>query len=75
MLPEGEDYEILFFGGKDYVPLFCRLTQHVKGKRTIFYSAGQAADAPGCVSTRFETSTRTNWHYECAHAFLESLGL
>jgi hypothetical protein len=39
----------------------------VKSKRTVFYCSGHPPDAPGCVLTKFETSTRTNWHYECAN--------
>jgi hypothetical protein len=73
MLPDDTDEEILLFGGKDYVPLFCTLTSGVKGKRKIFHSAGQAPDAPGCTLVKFETPRRTNWHYECANAFVEPL--
>jgi hypothetical protein len=70
-LPEDTEEPILFFGGKDYVPLFCRLTQGIKSRRTIFYNSGQPLDAPGCALQRFSTTTRTNWHYECANAFLD----
>jgi hypothetical protein len=27
--------------------------------------------AQGCAFLPFETPTMTNWHYECANAFLE----
>jgi hypothetical protein len=73
-LPENFDDEIVFFGGKDYVPLFSELTQRIKSKRTVFYNGRQFAPAPGCVFAKYETTTRTNWHYECASAFLRSLG-
>jgi hypothetical protein len=73
MLSDDTDEELIFFGGKDYVPLFCTLTSRVKGKRTIFHSAAQAPQAPGCVTVKFETTTRTNWHYECARAFLKRI--
>jgi hypothetical protein len=75
MLPDDTEEEIVFFGGKDYIPLFCALTGRMRGKRKIFHSAAQAPQAPGCVSVKFETTTRTNWHYECAHAFLAGLTL
>jgi hypothetical protein len=70
-LPDDTREPIIFFGGKDYVPLFCKLTHAVKGKRTIFYNSNQAPDAPGCALQRFVTTTKTNWHYECVNAFLD----
>lgn len=68
-LPEDSDQSIFFFGGKDYVPLFLSLTAKAKGERTIFYNSVAAPRAPGCALERFETRTRTNWHYECAGQF------
>lgn len=73
MLPKDTEDEILFLGGTDYVPLFCSLTKAVRGKRTVFHSAEQAPEALGCVLLKFETSTRTNWHYQCARALLNRL--
>ena len=64
------DQPVLFFGGKDYVPLFCELTKHVSGPRTVFYNSARPPAAPGCLLHRFDTSTRTNWHYECVRAFV-----
>jgi hypothetical protein len=69
MLP-ATDQPVLFFGGKDYVPLFCELTKHIRGPRTVFYSSATPPIAPGCRLQRFDTSTRTNWHYECARALI-----
>ncbi len=62
----GDDEPITFLGGKDYVPLFCRLTQSCRGERQVHYSSAKAADAPGCKLVRFITTQRTNWHYSCA---------
>jgi hypothetical protein len=73
MLSVDIDDEIMFFGGKDYVQLFCTLTSKVRATRKIFHSALEPPDAPGCVTFRFNTTTRTNWHYECADAFLRSV--
>lgn len=70
MLPDQTD-EIIFFGGKDYLPLFCDLTRTVQGARTVFYNSRNLPQAPGCRLVRFETTTRTNWHYQCASAFLD----
>jgi hypothetical protein len=70
MLPATRE-EIVFFGGKDYLPLFCSLTDEQIGRRTVFYNSSRIPDAPGCRLRRFHTSTRTNWHYECVNAFLD----
>ena len=53
MLPNDTDEPIVFFGGK----------------RTVFYNSGYAPAAQGCALVRFVTTTRTNWHYECARNF------
>ena len=70
MLPADRTGPVVFLGGKDYVPLFCRLTEGAKSERIIFYCYSGNSDnppaAPECRLLRFETSTRTNWHYECA---------
>ena len=71
MLPANNDEQVFFFGGKDYVPLFCELTKGAEGKRTVFFNSQVAPDADGCSLERFVTTTRTNWHYECANAFLD----
>ena len=62
---------VVFFGGKDYLPLFCELTGGIRAPRTVFYNSATLPDAPGCKLVRYETSTRTNWHYECANALLD----
>tara|TARA_R110001592_G_scaffold362426_1_gene676180 strand:- start:267 stop:899 length:633 start_codon:yes stop_codon:yes gene_type:complete len=62
--------ELVFFGGKDYLPLFCDLTKDYKGKRRVFFRSKEIPEAPDCTLERFVTTTRTNWHYECAWKFL-----
>lgn len=70
MLPYNSTEPIMFFGGKDYVRLFCTLSRGVKSPRTVWYNSGTAPSAPGCSLRRYQTTTRTNWHYECAKAFI-----
>jgi hypothetical protein len=70
MLPNDETDEVVFFGGKDYLQLFSSLTESVRARRTVFYNSARAPQLSGCALRRFETNTRTNWHYECANAFL-----
>jgi hypothetical protein len=71
MLPADGGDEVLFFGGKDYLPLFCSLTGRLGVRRTVFYNSNTAPSAPGCLLRRFRTTTRTNWHYECVSRFID----
>ncbi len=71
MVPIDMADEIIFLGGKDYLPLFCSLTSGLKGRRTVFYNSSISPSAPGCALRRYVTTTRTNWHYECANKLLE----
>lgn len=70
MIPAECDDPIFFFGGKDYLPLFARLTRPIKAQKTVFFNSATSPNIPGCSIQRFDTSTRTNWHYECANAFI-----
>jgi hypothetical protein len=54
------------------MPLFCKLTAGLRGKRTVFYNSANTPPVQGCKLMHFHTTTRTNWHYECATAMLES---
>ena len=63
------DEDLLFFGGKDYLPLLCCLTQCYQGRRIVYYSGNK----PNCDDVEFvpyETSTRI-WYYECARRVME----
>jgi len=71
MLPEDCREDVVFVGGKDYLPLFCSLTSAMRCQRTVFYNSSSLPDAPGCSLKRFATTTRTNWHYECANELLQ----
>lgn len=71
MLPDDVAEPIVFVGGRNYLPMFCETTRNVKAPRLVFYNAPEPPDAPGCTLVRYETRTKTNWHYECARAFLD----
>ena len=71
MLPANTNEEVFFFGGRDYLQLFAKLTQGVPAKRTAFYNSETPQAIPGCEMRRFETRAKTNWHYLCARQFLE----
>ena len=70
-LPLSSCENLIFFGGKDYIPLFCKLTQDYAGARFLPFNSISEPNAPDCKLVRFNTTTRTNWHYECARAYLE----
>ena len=71
MLPDDTQEEIVFFGSLDYLLQFCKLTAGVRGKRIVFYNSVASPRVGDCALKRFETTTRTNWHYECVDAFLD----
>ena len=71
MIQPETDKHVLFFGGKDYVSLFCSLTAPVR-QRTVFVNTTTLPVLP-CGVERYETRARTNWHYECVIAFTKAL--
>lgn len=71
MLSDDTAKPVVFFGGKDYVSLFCALTDQVKSPRHVIYNAIKPPDAPGCRLHRFDTSARTTWYYKAAREFAE----
>lgn len=72
-LPESTTEPIYYFGGSDYVNLFCRLTQHVQSLRTVYYKSAVPPKAPGCVTEQYPANRNTNWHYDCADWFIGQL--
>ena len=71
LLPDDTKKDIVFFGGMDYLPLFCSLTNTSQGGKTLFFNSTRTPQSDGCTFRRFKTTVRTNWHYECARAFLD----
>lgn len=71
MMPPRTEEPVTFLGGKAYVSLFCELTSSAKGPRYVWYNSKEKPDAPGCIARRFHTAKRTNWHYDCAQAFVD----
>lgn len=70
MLPPNSDEPILFFGSKDYLPLFRQLSADNRGQRVVLFRSAEPPDCPECVAVRFETSRRTNWHYEAVESYI-----
>ena len=70
MLPDDCDDDLVFFGGKDYQRHFHRISKNYRGNRFVFYNSAGKPDMPDCRAVKYKTETRTNWHYECAAAFI-----
>jgi hypothetical protein len=65
MRDDGE--EILFLGGKDYLPLFTDLTARYSGRKTVTYNSARPPAVPtGFTLLRYPTSGHQNWHYGAA---------
>jgi hypothetical protein len=57
---------VAFIGGHDYLPLFCRLTQMITARRTVFHYAAQAPKLPGVTPVRYPSERPRKWFYDCA---------
>jgi hypothetical protein len=62
---------IVFLGGKDYLPLFARLTAEARGRRVAFFNSSREPSHGGVSFVRYETNRRTNWHYDAATALAD----
>lgn len=69
MLRSEKDDDLVFFGCKDYQPLFCRLTENYRGKRFVFYNSIDKPNMPSCELIKYESKVNQNWHYQCAKDF------
>ena len=65
--PEGT---LAFFGGKDYLPLLYKLTRSLHCRKVVFYKSKRIPRSSGYEYEYYETTTSTNWHYECAEGFI-----
>ncbi len=75
-LPSDTDEPIVFFGCKEYLPLFYRLTQAVRAPKTVFHKSAVPPSFPGIIAIPYYTNLSTNWHYACVKDFLTgSIGL
>ncbi len=70
-LPDDSNEDLVLFCGKDYLKLFQILTRNYVGRKIIYYNSKNKPEVAGCDLIKFDTTTRTNWHYECVKAFIE----
>lgn len=72
MLPKMTTHPVVFMGGKDYVQLFCSLTEKAATRKIVFHYSSVPPVATGCELRRYDAadaSPRT-WHYQCAYALM-----
>ena len=70
MLPPDSDEPILFFGSKDYLPIFRQLSAGHRGQRVVLFRSVEQPDFPECETVRYDTPRRTNSHYEAAESYI-----
>lgn len=61
---------IIFLGGKDYQPLFKRLTAHLEAEKVIIYRSKAVSQHCGFTYVKYDTPALTNWHYLCVRDLL-----
>ena len=71
MLSADNEVPVVFFVSQAYVSLACKLTESINSPKYLFYNSKKALVAPGCHLIKYDTRTRTNWHYQCAKDFIE----
>lgn len=57
---------MIFVGGKAYLAAFERLSRDYQGPRIVYHNLAVAPELDGIEIRRFDTVTRTNWHYALA---------
>ncbi len=67
LLGAGDD-DVVFLGGRDYLPLFLQLSAVVQGRRLVFTKGAIREPLSSCWVQEFRTARSTNWHYSCADA-------
>ncbi|MDN7925246.1 hypothetical protein [Burkholderia vietnamiensis] len=66
LLPDDGD-KIAFLGGKDYLPLFTKLTTDLSGPKVVFHNTKSDLElGTSFMTKKFETNRTMNWQYECA---------
>jgi hypothetical protein len=62
--------QIYFFDGKDYLPLYYRLTRTLVARRVVYFASAHIPKDQEFEYIPYGTGG-TNWHYRCARDFIE----
>ena len=75
MLPSDVQDPLIFIGGRRYLEAFAQASRTYAGPRIAYFNSVDETALPGVEMRRFETSTKTNWHYELVAALSANLPL
>jgi hypothetical protein len=64
------DEQIYFFGSKDYLPLYYRLTQNLVARKVVYFKSSKIKKHAGYEYILYGREIKTNWHYSCAKDFM-----
>lgn len=69
---KNENDKLVFIGTKHYIPQFWNLTNELPNPKVIYLRNGVGVQPwiPEEYFVRYETLTRTNWHYELARSII-----
>jgi hypothetical protein len=75
------DEDIIFIGSPGYIPLFIKLTQHLKNRKVIYWKKMTPKPVPDKFQIPndtflfrfYKTNTRTKWYYELAKDFCNGI--
>jgi hypothetical protein len=60
---------VYFFGGRDYLPLYYRLTRNIPARKVVYVAAASIPRESTYEYIEYG-SKGTNWHYRCASDFV-----
>ena len=63
------DETLYFFGGREYLPLYYKLTRCLVARKVVYYVSARFITCDGFVYIKYDSSG-TNWHYRCVSDFL-----
>lgn len=67
-LSDNEVGPLVYFGGKDYLCLFHKLTRSLRCEKIVFFATDKPPNCGEWKTIKFPRFT--NWHYQCAREFL-----
>lgn len=71
-LPPAASGQVVFLGGRDYLPLLFRLTRNLQAPVIVPFRCDPADEVTGVLQdghvrrVPYRTNAKTNWHYGCA---------
>ena len=67
---------VVCIAGRDYLQLFCKLTESLDCDKLVFFTTNDPPDVPWCTPVRYGGKGGTNWQYRCARDLIDGkLGL